>query len=217
MRRRAKKRSGRRRRPRKNGPSKLPGLPNMLSVNLRYYWTLDDTLDVGNSYQISNIFRANGPYDPDGTGVGSQPIGYDELSNIYSYVRVSSADIIFKCSTETAVTTAPYVRLLMIPNIASALASMVYENMAAMPFVKTGFCNTYKPGELRRSYDPLEVFPIPRLNPGLRTAVGANPTYQEFVWVVADNALAAQDAVVHMQVWITFHCVFDTLKVLTLS
>jgi hypothetical protein len=46
---------------------------------------------VGSSQ--SYAFRGNGPYDPNATGVGYQPVGYDELSTFYFKYFVIGARI----------------------------------------------------------------------------------------------------------------------------
>lgn len=41
----------------------------------------------------SHVFRTNSLFDPDYTGVGSQPYGFDQYANIYKYYRVNKAVI----------------------------------------------------------------------------------------------------------------------------
>lgn len=40
---------------------------------------------IGGTYYKSNVFRGNSLYDPDETGVGVQPYGYDQLTAIFDY------------------------------------------------------------------------------------------------------------------------------------
>lgn len=45
----------------------------------------DLTTAIGNSYYSHNNFRGNSLYDPDATGVGVQPYGFDQLTAIFDY------------------------------------------------------------------------------------------------------------------------------------
>jgi len=52
-------------------------------------------------------YRGNGPFDPNATGTGTQPYGYDQLSSIYDYYRVSASKIAaYPLSFETGTTIA---------------------------------------------------------------------------------------------------------------
>lgn len=48
---------------------------------------------VGSAYQSSNIFSGNSIFDPDATGVGVQPYGYDPLSALYGHFHVYASKI----------------------------------------------------------------------------------------------------------------------------
>lgn len=50
------------------------------------------TLNVGNNY--SQIMNLNGLFDPDRTGIGHQPYGFDQLSGIYNRYRVISCSYV---------------------------------------------------------------------------------------------------------------------------
>lgn len=86
-RRRFKRRYGRRRR---TNPVASRGIiPNSQIVKLRYVDTV--TIDPATGLAGSHVFRANSIFDPDQTGVGHQPMGHDELANLYErYVVVGS-------------------------------------------------------------------------------------------------------------------------------
>lgn len=64
------------------------GFPDEINTVLTYnYTTGQQSLIAGGSYQ--NVWRTNSVYDPDYTGIGTQPQGYDQFAAIYGmyYVR----------------------------------------------------------------------------------------------------------------------------------
>lgn len=64
-------------------------VPERALVSMRYSQTVGTTLDNTNSVLLNfQTFRANSIFDPDQTGLGHQPAGYDELANFYRYYRV---------------------------------------------------------------------------------------------------------------------------------
>jgi len=65
------------------------GVPQVSRRKLTYSTTV--TLSSAASAIANQKFTGNGIYDPDVTGVGHQPYGYDQLSLIYSKYRVISA------------------------------------------------------------------------------------------------------------------------------
>jgi len=61
-------------------------LPQNLKTTLRYRAMVN--IDPGAGALSYYVFRANGLYDPDYTGVGHQPLGYDQLGALYSHYVV---------------------------------------------------------------------------------------------------------------------------------
>lgn len=80
------------------------GFPRTLRVKLKYHETVAFSSATG--AVSSNIFRLNSLFDPNETGVGGQPMYYDQLAAVYGkYVVLNS---VIKCTfapvTETAAT-----------------------------------------------------------------------------------------------------------------
>lgn len=86
------RRSRRRRKPRLNTRLTLGGFPSQMKVKLRYVDT-NLTLDASAGSFTSFVFRANSLFDPDFTGLGHQPMKYDEWSLIYHRYTVLAAKI----------------------------------------------------------------------------------------------------------------------------
>lgn len=62
--------------------------------------TFSRTLNVGNGYSSYYVFRGIGPYDPDLTGVGVQPYGWDDYVGQYKFsnyiCRASKISVYFR-------------------------------------------------------------------------------------------------------------------------
>lgn len=70
----------------------LSGFPSKKLVKLRYVET-DLTLDASASLTDMNVYRANSLYDPNYSGIGHQPMGFDQWANIYNRYTVKGAKI----------------------------------------------------------------------------------------------------------------------------
>lgn len=57
---------------------------------LQYAQTFDGTTNAVNTWGTDQIFRLNSLYDPDETGVGHQPYGFDQLALLYRRYKVSA-------------------------------------------------------------------------------------------------------------------------------
>lgn len=77
-------------------------VPREFDVKLRYVDYRHST-DAGGT--VTQIWRGNAPFDPDQTGVGSQPVGYDQLSAFYERYRVFGCRIRIQVHNADAVPT----------------------------------------------------------------------------------------------------------------
>lgn len=85
-------------------PRGFGGFPVETLTRLRYHSY--DTLTPSAASVAVKWYRCNGPYDPDRTGGGGQPMGFDQWSTIYDYYTVLGAKITVKFwSNETTMLT----------------------------------------------------------------------------------------------------------------
>lgn len=73
----------------KRRPLTIAPFPPSKLVRLRYVdnFALNPSLTT----PATAVFRANGMYDPDASGGGHQPLGYDQFSVLYDHARVIGA------------------------------------------------------------------------------------------------------------------------------
>lgn len=70
----------------------LTGFPSSKMVKLRY--TQEFSLNPGVANKSSQVFRANDMYDPDSSGVGHQPVGFDQwIGVVYDHFTVVGSKI----------------------------------------------------------------------------------------------------------------------------
>lgn len=69
------------------------GVPQVLRTKIEWNFWYNDT---GASGMGGRVFRGNGPYDPDLTGVGDQPALYDEFTAMYNKYRVIKSYAVVK-------------------------------------------------------------------------------------------------------------------------
>ncbi len=82
----------RRYRKRKSGFARKSLLGNKLAIKFKYVDRI--SLNPGATGATAvNVFSANGLFDPDITGVGHQPRGFDEIMPLYQHYTVISAKI----------------------------------------------------------------------------------------------------------------------------
>lgn len=99
-------------------------------ITLKYTETFNFTLAAGTGTQ--QLFRLNSIFDPNSTGVGHQPYGYDQIMALYNRYRVlsSSWKIIFGTQTSTY-------RIVVLPingSLAAAITTApTFENACEMP------------------------------------------------------------------------------------
>lgn len=74
-------------------------------VRLRYVQEVQ--LDAGTGTYSQNLFRCNSLFDPDYTGVGHQPKGFDEWAGVYNHYTVMKSTITAKAVTQTTSHTLP--------------------------------------------------------------------------------------------------------------
>jgi len=76
------------------GPSTslgVGGTPAKVRVVLKYFQST--AYAPGAGVTSTNAFRGNGPYDPDASGTGSQPVNFDDWAILYNRYRVISSKI----------------------------------------------------------------------------------------------------------------------------
>lgn len=91
----------RRRMPRRKQAIQKSILPNRFLTKLRYQTFATVNPGAGGQTGVY-VMRCNGMFDPDVTGTGHQPRGYDQFATLYSHYTVLGARITVRAHTRNA-------------------------------------------------------------------------------------------------------------------
>ena len=177
----------RRRGPSKRRRSKLPlnGFPDKWVGRLKYsdFITLDSTA-LGSAVPTYHTFRANSLFDPDKTGQGHQPRGFDQLAAIYDHYCVigSKITVHFENDVDNLQTAGQYCFLMMddtaqVPGSLIDLSEESNRNKLAYKPRNTVGSNSIT---LTKKFSPYKMFGIPKKdslinNVNLNAQTGTNP------------------------------------------
>jgi len=82
-------------------PLSYDPFPSGIKVDLKYSQNCPFTCGASGVNGSSQVFRLNSLFDPDLTGVGHQPFGYDQLTPVYRKYKVWSATVTLTWSSGT--------------------------------------------------------------------------------------------------------------------
>lgn len=177
-------------------------------VKFRYIDNAFDLSTAAATYRSARAFRGNSVYDPDATGLGVQPYGFDEYSALFSgYIVYAS-----KIKVRFATTGAYKVIMSLLPLTSSSLTyddpsdlrAVVGSQQRVLDNV-TGFTRS---NYMRAYWTTRKAYPgySPR-DSVFAASTTANPTAQWYWWIVADSADIATDASVSADVQVTYYCI----------
>jgi hypothetical protein len=180
-----------------------------LVTRLRYAELVTMTTDVlGNS---TNAFNLNSLFDPNRTGAGHQPRGYDELSNLYNRYRVYG--LTFKVTATTSGT--DQLQLGAYPRNGTG-TPVTLSDTAEQPFAQIASFTAYQKGVVSGYVD------LPKLNGKTRVAYAADDTTQAEVSTSPAETMVlnlqvfslttTQNSVARMVVLLEFDCEFSDPK-----
>lgn len=187
-----------------------PGIPRQMVVVLRYPFSDTVTLNAGNSYQYDWVFRGNSAYDPDQTGAGSQPTGYDQWCGFYGYYRVDRSKLVVHANTTEVATTQAQVLLTVFPHI-SVNPGADYETlMGACRGANSRVVNLYTKNESTIAISTNRIL-YPELLPtnnNFCAASNANPAFEWYWHVTLDSSTVASDVDVLVTGYIDYKVMF---------
>lgn len=169
----------------------------------------------------SFVFSANGCYDPNITGVGHQPRGFDQVMALYDHYTVIGASISVRFINHGG-NNRPYVGILVRDGTPTATTTRdVFEDgnkvISMRPLLRSSATDEAGEGmttalttkvNIAKFLGRKEALSDPELKGGVTT----NPTEQVFFHVVVTDPATASANNVHCQVAITYDVIFHEPK-----
>lgn len=175
------------------------GFPNTIITKLRYCTFLDLSGTAGTV--ISNVFAANGCFDPDITGVGHQPLFYDNFTAVYDQYSVLGSKI--KVTYQSSSTTLGHIIGITGDDDAttsSNLETLMEQSNSVSAMV--GAAGS-PPVTLSNVFDPVTCFGVAVKDDGYSaTAINANPTelWTYKVWAIPADAATLSHCYVKIEI-----------------
>jgi hypothetical protein len=190
-------------------------LPDEITVTLRYAEVQEYTAATAHN----QIYRGNGPYDPDYTGLGVQPLGFDELSALYVNHRVIKSDVKVTygnlCGANAMVCVIP---VLATTTFAAKEAAMC---MPHSKWMTIGQVNGVSTNRLTHSMETHTILGCPRSvvqnDSDLWGDVGSVPAVQWFWYVYSGSTDSATTQVGTLSVEIQYRVTFFKRQTLQMS
>lgn len=163
------------------------------------------------------VFRGNGPFDPNQTGTGNQPIGYDQFNTFYTYCEVTSSKIQVDFINYGA---AP-MEVVIMP-IAASNETIDYVTAKYMPNAKTALIDKTSTGSgnitLSNYCTTNRMIGIaPQTGSDVRAVFTAVPGQQWYWGINMASSDAATPITVILNIQITYYCILSGRKRVALS
>jgi len=190
------------------------GFPMKLKVKHVYSDIISLTSTTG--ARATQLYIANGLYDPDYTNAGHQPFLFDQLTPLYNHYTVIASKITVKASNNSASGYPMYVGMFLNDdtNVTPTLYGMIEQNDSAHKLIPAGSNATHT---MTLNYHPRKAFGGGILNNSLLQGTSAaNPSEQQ-VFTIWAYQPGAQTASVDLDIFIEFVAIWTELKDITYS
>lgn len=192
------------------------GFPKTLKQTLKY--SDSGSLTSTTNYN-SHLFSCNGIYDPNITGIGTQPNYFDQMSLIYNHYQVIGSKITWKIMNNTS---APATRCVLTINddttdaTFATLNSLVNKNGSKHYFLSTGATDTAKTSTQRWSQK--KTFGKNSLgNKDFLGTIANNPAEQSYFQLSTQSADFVTSTTVRFWATIEYIVLWSELKDVTPS
>lgn len=186
-----------------SAPMNLIGFPNTRTVKLRYVHTGSLTISSGITTQY--VFSANSCYDPDQSGGGHQPYGFDQWSLFYNHYIVvgSKATVsVIPASTNTAVSSG-IIHLLATDDSTSSLDSTLLIEQGKSKYRLLGVSSNVKSTTLSQTFSAKKFFNVSDVKDNV-TRLGApinnNPAEQAYFILKASSVTGTAQTIVYQYI-----------------
>lgn len=172
---------------------------------LRYHETFSVNPGIGGIPGIY-VFRSNSCYDPNFTGTGHQPRGYDQIMAMYQYLGVRECQIELWFQPSDG---APCIVGVAADGTASASATSARDTMMEQRtavFGKTGGISSTGPGYISMRVKPWELAGTKLSESDYKHLASGNPVISQFLTVYGMPLEQTDAGEINIVARITYHC-----------
>lgn len=170
---------------------------------LRYHETFTINPGVGGTPGVY-VFRANSCFDPNLTGVGHQPRGFDQLMALYQFIAVKEiqAELFFTTSDG-----APVIASLQVDgNSATGANRDAMMEARTAVFGRAGGISAAGPGYLSIRAKPWELAGTTLKESDYKHSSSVNPIITQYLSVLAMPLQTTDSGDINCVVRLTYHC-----------
>lgn len=198
----------------------VPILPLKHRCKLYYYSTNTVTFTTGAAN--AQVFSANGLFDPDITGVGHQPMGFDQLMALYEHYTVTKckirATLVNEAKTDTCT-----VGISINPDatVETVPGKLIENGLNKRKWLNWGFA-----GDDKMETEMMMTVDISKINGRPKPIVGddlfrgdsaSNPSEQTYLHVFGFNDASAASVTIRFHVVLEYDAVFTEPRKLAQS
>jgi hypothetical protein len=162
--------------------------PTVLPVKLTY---TDYRVITAVGSQANYVYRLNSLNDPDFSGVGGQPAGFDQVKTLYGRYRVMAVKVEVQAAANAA--TGPGL-LAIAPSDSSSLTAIA-EDIAGLRYAKAASFTTSEVGKVTALWHIGELLGYSDqsmlANSNVEAAIGSNPAFQQYLNVNVETGNSA--------------------------
>jgi len=190
------------------------GIPDRMMLKLKYAQSVQLVDAVGGVDQFY-AFRGNSIWDPDRTGVGTQPLGRDQWVNFYNYYTVHGSKINVQILNQKSASTESTVIVSLSPQITDpAIGGITTNELPTYPYCKwvllSGSASGNLPKYISSYMSTRKIFgEKDQLDDDYKSLQGTNPTNQWYWRIQSNNVDATNIFSVIMLVTITYYVEFQ--------
>jgi len=190
------------------------GFPMKLKVTHKYCQTLDLVSSLGITGHY--LFSCNGMYDPDVTGIGGQPMAYDQISVLYDHYQVIGAKFTARILPSSAGNPAMQVGVRINDSTVTGQSFLqLKENNGACTRVISSGATSDKPTVIVCHWSPKKVFGGSILaQEDMKGTISSNPIEQSYFQLfnqcfdgISSGSLTFAIEIEYIAIWTEFKAI----------
>ena len=195
-----------------------PGTPFPTRCKAQLKYTSYANVDIGVGSTGVQLVRCNSLYDPDFTGVGGQPRGFDQYAALYDQYTVINARIKVWPVQQAGQTAGNDRMLCGISIVDDSGITPTLDSCADRPYTTYKVCHPYCAASdqmISSNWNRYKRFPKNDTYQNLSAQISANPAEQEFFQIWAHSAfipLSTDPSNITFQYEVIYDCEFYELK-----